>query len=134
MDKKLLVLVDGSYYIFRAYHAIGNLKTSKGEPSGAIYGVINSLKKLLNDFDPDYIGVVFDAKGKNFRNDLYPDYKANRPPMPEDLVNQIKPIHDIVQSLGLPILVIDGVEADDVIGTLAKQAEHVVYLPVSTGK
>jgi DNA polymerase-1 len=123
MDKKLLVLVDGSYYIFRAYHAIGNLKTSKGEPSGAIYGVINSLKKLLNDFDPDYIGVVFDAKGKNFRNDLYPDYKANRPPMPEDLVNQIKPIHDIVQSLGLPILVIDGVEADDVIGTLAKQAE-----------
>jgi len=122
MDKKLLVLVDGSYYIFRAYHAIGNLKTSKGEPSGAIYGVINSLKKLLNDFDPDYIGVVFDAKGKNFRNDLYPDYKANRPPMPEDLVNQIKPIHDIVQSLGLPVLVIDGVEADDVIGTLAKQA------------
>jgi len=122
MDKKLLVLVDGSYYIFRAYHAIGNLKTSKGEPSGAIYGVINSLKKLLNDFDPDYIGVVFDAKGKNFRNDLYPDYKANRPPMPEDLVNQIKPIHDIVQSLGLPVLVIDDVEADDVIGTLAKQA------------
>ena len=123
MNKKLLVLVDGSYYIFRAYHAIGNLKTSKGEPSGAIYGVINSLKKLLNDFDPDYIGVVFDAKGKNFRNDLYPDYKANRPPMPEDLANQIKPIHDIVQALGLPMLVIDGVEADDVIGTLAKQAE-----------
>ena len=123
MANKLLVLVDGSYYIFRAYHAIGNLKTSTGEPSGAIYGVINSLKKLLNDFDPDYIGVVFDAKGKNFRNDLYPDYKANRPPMPEDLVNQIQPIHDIVQSLGLPILVIDGVEADDVIGTLAKQAE-----------
>jgi DNA polymerase-1 len=123
MTKKLLVLVDGSYYIFRAYHAIGNLKTSKGEPSGAIYGVINSLKKLLNDFDPDYIGVVFDAKGKNFRNDLYPDYKANRPPMPEDLANQIKPIHDIVKSLGLPMLMIDGVEADDVIGTLAKQAE-----------
>ena len=123
MDKKLLVLVDGSYYIFRAYHAIRNLKTSKGEPSGAIYGVINSLKKLLNDFNPDYFGVVFDAKGKNFRNDLYPEYKTNRPPMPEDLATQIKPIHNIVQSLGLPVLIIDGVEADDVIGTLAKQAE-----------
>jgi DNA polymerase-1 len=123
MTNKLLVLVDGSYYIFRAYHAVGNLKTSGGEPSGAIFGVINSLKKLLGDFDPDYIGVVFDAKGKNFRNDLYPEYKANRPPMPEDLAAQIKPIHDIVQSLGLPMLMIDGVEADDVIATLARQAE-----------
>ena len=123
MNRKLLVLVDGSYYIFRAYHAIGNLQTSRGEPTGAIYGVINSLKKLLADFDPDYIGVIFDSREKNFRNDLYPEYKANRPPMPEDLVCQIQPIHDIVESLGLPLLVIDGVEADDVIGTLAKQAE-----------
>ena len=96
MSRKLLVLVDGSYYIFRAYHAIGDLETSRGEPTGAIYGVINSLKKLLHDFDPDYIGVVFDAKGKNFRNDLYPEYKANRPPMPEELACQIAPIHTIV--------------------------------------
>ena len=123
MSNKLLVLVDGSYYMFRAYHAIRNLQTSHDEPTGAIYGVINSLQKLLKDFKPDYIGVVFDAKGKTFRNDLYPDYKANRPPMPEELVSQIEPIHKIIDSMGLPLLMIDGVEADDVIGTLAKQAE-----------
>ena len=123
MSNKLLVLVDGSYYMFRAYHAIRNLQTSHDEPTGAIFGVINSLRKLLNDFKPDYIGVVFDAKGKNFRNDLFPDYKANRPPMPEELARQIEPIHKIIKSMGLPLLMIDGVEADDVIGTLAKQAE-----------
>ena len=123
MSNKLLVLVDGSYYMFRAYHAIRNLHTSHDEPTGAIYGVINSLQKLLKDFKPDYIGVVFDARGKTFRNDLYPDYKANRPPMPEELVCQIEPIHRIIDSMGLPLLMIDDVEADDVIGTLAKQAE-----------
>ena len=123
MNNKLLVLVDGSYYMFRAYHAIRNLQTSGREPTGAIYGVINSLQKLLKDFKPDYIGVIFDAKGKSFRNDLYPEYKANRPPMPEELACQIRPIHEIIDSMGLPLLVIDGVEADDVIGTLAKQAE-----------
>ena len=109
--------------MFRAYHAIRNLHTSHDEPTGAIYGVINSLQKLLKDFKPDYIGVVFDARGKTFRNDLYPDYKANRPPMPEELVCQIEPIHRIIDSMGLPLLMIDDVEADDVIGTLAKQAE-----------
>ena len=123
MSNKLLILVDGSYYMFRAYHAIRNLQTSHDEPTGAIFGVISSLRKLLNDFKPDYIGVVFDAKGKNFRNDLFPDYKANRPPMPEELARQIEPIHKIIKSMGLPLLMIDGVEADDVIGTLAKQAE-----------
>ncbi|MBI4005032.1 MAG: DNA polymerase I [Gammaproteobacteria bacterium] len=125
MGKKLLVLVDGSYYMFRAYHvpSLQNFKNSRGEPTGAIYGVINSLRKLLNEFQPDYIAVVFDAKGKNFRHVLYPEYKANRPPMPEDLARQIEPIHKVIRTLGLPLLMIDGVEADDVIATLAKQAE-----------
>ena len=123
MSRKLLVLVDGSYYMFRAYHALGDLKNSHDEPTGAIYGVVNSLRKLLNDFRPDYIAVVFDAKGKNFRHELYPEYKANRPPMPEDLARQIEPIHEVIRTLGLPLLMIDGVEADDVIATLAKKAE-----------
>ncbi len=123
MGKKLLVLVDGSYYMYRAYHALPALSNSNGEPTGAIYGVISMLRKLLNDFHPDYVAVVFDAKGKNFRNDLYPEYKANRPPMPEDLAHQIEPIHEMIRALGLPLLMIEGVEADDVIGTLAKEAE-----------
>ncbi len=123
MDKKLLVLVDGSYYLFRAYHALPSFTNAKGEPTGAIYGMINMLRKLLNDFKPYYFAVVFDAKGKNFRNDIYPEYKAHRPPMPEELACQIQPVHDIIRSFGLPLLMIDGVEADDVIGTLAKQAE-----------
>jgi len=123
MDKKLLVLVDGSYYLFRAYHALPSFTNAKGEPTGAIYGIINMLRKLLNDFKPYYFAVVFDAKGKNFRNDLYPEYKAHRPPMPDELACQIQPVHDIIRSFGLPLLMIDGVEADDVIGTLAKQAE-----------
>lgn len=123
MDKKLLVLVDGSYYLFRAYHALPSFTNAKGEPTGAIYGIINMLRKLLNDFKPYYFAVVFDAKGKNFRNDLYPEYKAQRPPMPDELACQIQPVHDIIRSFGLPLLMIEGVEADDVIGTLAKQAE-----------
>ena len=136
MDKKLLILVDGSYYMFRAYHAMKrqNLTNSSGEPTGAIYGVINMLRKLLKDYQPDYFAVVFDAKGKTFRNELYPEYKAHRPPIPEDLVCQIKPIHDVIRALGLPLLIIDGVEADDVIGTLATQAEAKnIETLISTG-
>ena len=122
MDNKTFVLVDGSYYMFRAYHGMLELKNGKGEPTGAIFGVINMLRKLINDYQPDYLAVVFDAKGKTFRNDLYAEYKAHRPPMPDDLICQIAPIHDIIRALGLPLLIIDDVEADDVIGTLATQA------------
>jgi DNA polymerase-1 len=122
MDNKKFVLVDGSYYMFRAYHGMPELSNGKGEPTGAIFGVINMVRKLFNEYQPDYLAVVFDAKGKTFRNDLYADYKAHRPPMPDDLVCQIAPIHDIIRALGLPLLVIDNVEADDVIGTLATQA------------
>jgi len=125
MSNKKLVLVDGSYYMFRAYH-VPNLQrftNSQGEKTGAIFGVINMLRKILKDYEPDYFAMVFDAKGKTFRNDLYPEYKANRPPVPDDLVSQIEPIHNLITALGLPLLVIDGVEADDVIGTLAKNAE-----------
>lgn len=117
-----LVLVDGSSYLYRAYHAMPPLTNSHGESTGTIYGVINMLRKLLRDYQPEHMAVVFDAKGKTFRNDLYSDYKATRPPMPDDLREQIAPIHDIVKAMGLPLLVIDNVEADDVIGTLARQA------------
>ena len=116
------ILVDGSSYLHRAYHALPPLTTSKGQPTGAIYGVVNMIRRLIKDYHPKHIAIVFDAKGKNFRHELYPDYKANRPPMPEDLRVQIEPLHEIIQALGLPILMIEGVEADDVIGTLAKQA------------
>jgi len=122
MDNKKFVLVDGSYYMFRAYHGMPELNNGKGEPTGAIFGVINMLRKLINEYQPDYLAVVFDAKGKTFRNDMYAEYKAHRPPMPDDLVCQIAPIHDIIRALGLPLLIIDNVEADDVIGTLATQA------------
>ena len=117
-----LILIDGSSYLFRAYHALPPLTNSKGHPTGAMYGVLNMIGKLLEQYQPERIGVVFDAKGKNFRHELYPAYKANRPPMPEDLAEQIEPLHEIVEALGLPLLVIPGVEADDVIGTLAHQA------------
>ncbi|MDH5649087.1 MAG: DNA polymerase I [Gammaproteobacteria bacterium] len=117
-----LILVDGSSYLYRAFHAMPNFTNSHGAPTGAIYGIINMLRKLLADYDPQYIAVVFDAKGKSFRNDLYPAYKANRPPMPEELRSQIEPIHELIRALGLPIIIEEGVEADDVIGTLATQA------------
>lgn len=120
--KKPLVLVDGSSYLYRAFHAMPNLNNSHGEPTGAIYGITNMLRRLLSDYDPDQIAVVFDAKGKNFRHDMYPEYKANRPPMPDELRRQIEPVHDIVRAMGLPLLSVPGVEADDVIGTLARQA------------
>lgn len=110
--------------MFRAYHGMPDLNNGKGEPTGAIYGVINMVRKLFNAYKPDHLAVIFDAKGKTFRNDLYPDYKAHRPPMPDDLVCQIAPIHDLIHMLGIPLLMIDGVEADDVIGTLATQASQ----------
>ena len=122
-DKPLL-LVDGSSYLFRAYHALPDLRTSSGEPTGAIRGVISMLKKLQLDYPGSHIVVVFDAKGKNFRNDLYADYKANRPPMPDDLRVQISGVHEIIRALKLPLLIIEDVEADDVIGTLAAQATN----------
>lgn len=117
-----IVLVDGSSYIYRAYHALPPLNNSQGQPTNAIYGMITMLKSLLDNYQPEKIAVVFDAKGKTFRSDLYPEYKAHRPPMPEDLRQQITFIHQIVAAMGLPILCISGVEADDVIGTLTVQA------------
>ncbi len=131
---KPLVLVDGSSYLFRAFHAMPNLSNSKGEPTGAIYGVVNMIRRLLADYDPEHIAVVFDAKGKTFRNDLYPEYKAHRPPMPEELAQQIEAVHAIIKAMGLPLLCIPGVEADDVIGTLAQQAtEQGIDTVISTG-
>ena len=118
-----LILVDGSSYLYRAFYAPPHLTNSKGEPTGAIYGVINMLRSLLNKFEPSHIAVVFDAKGKTFRHDMYPEYKANRPPMPDDLRPQVEPIHNIIRAMGLPLVIVPGVEADDVIGTLAVQAE-----------
>ncbi len=125
MTQKPLILVDGSSYLYRAFHAMPALTNSKGFPTGAIYGVINMLRRLLTEYDPDHIAVVFDAKGKTFRDELYPAYKANRKEMPAELVQQIEPIHAIIQALGLPLIVQEGVEADDVIGTLAKAASNV---------
>ena len=124
MKKKLLILVDGSYYLFRAFHvpALQKLSNADGKPTGAIYGTMNMLRKLLQDYAPDYFAVVFDAKGKNFRHEMYPEYKSQRPPMPEELAQQVQPIHDLIHAHGLPLLMIDGVEADDVIATLATQA------------
>jgi len=121
-DSRPLILVDGSSFLFRAYYAMPNLTNSKGVHTGAIYGVVNMLRRLLIDFNPTLMAVVFDAKGKSFRNDIYPEYKAHRPPMPDELRTQIQPIHRIVEAMGLPLLVIDGVEADDVMGTLAREA------------
>ena len=117
-----LVLVDGSSYLFRAYHALPQLVSSKGQPTGAIKGVVNMVRKLITDYPQSRLAVVFDAKGKTFRDDLYPQYKANRPPMPDELRSQIAPLHKIIRLMGLPLLSVEGVEADDVIGTLARQA------------
>ena len=129
-----LILVDGSSYLFRAFHALPPLTSSKGQPTGAIYGVINMLKKLVDQYQPEHMAVVFDAKGKTFRNDLYNEYKAHRPPMPDDLRSQIEPIHQIVDALGYPRIVVPNVEADDVIGTLARQAAEQGHdVLISTG-
>lgn len=129
-----VILVDGSSYLFRAFHAIREMNTSSGFPTNAIRGVISMIRKLQKDYTDSKIVVVFDAKGKTFRNDLYSEYKANRPPMPDDLRVQIQPIHDIIKAMGLPLLVIDGVEADDVIGTLALEASQKgIETIISTG-
>ena len=135
MNKKpLLVLVDGSSYLYRAFHALPNLSTSAGQPTGAIYGVINMIRKLIADYTPQFAAVVFDAKGKTFRHELYSKYKANRPPMPEELRSQISYVNDLVNALGIPLLCIEGVEADDVIATLARQATSAgLKTLVSTG-
>jgi len=132
--KAPLILVDGSSYLYRAYHALPPLTNSKGQPTGAIKGVISMLRKLHSDYPESVVAVVFDAKGKTFRHDLYDKYKANRPPMPDELRLQIEPIHDIVRAMGLPLLCIEGVEADDVIGTLAHQAtQQKIDVIISTG-
>ncbi len=126
---KPLLLVDGSSYLFRAFHALPPLKNSKSKHTGAVFGVIKMLRKEIRDMQPALLAVVFDAKGKTFRNDMYPEYKANRPPMPDDLREQIEPLHAVIKALGFPLLCVSGVEADDVIGTLARQAE-VQSIPV----
>lgn len=131
---KPIILVDGSSYLYRAYHAMPALTNSKKNPTGAIYGIVNMLKRLLNDYHPEKVAIVFDAKGKTFRDDMYPDYKATRQEMPPDLVKQIEPIHQVIKSMGLKIIMIDGVEADDVIGTLARRAtEEGIETIISTG-
>lgn len=129
-----LILVDGSSYLFRAYHSPPHLTNSKGEATGAIYGVVNMLKSLLRQYKPSQMVVVFDAKGPTFRNEMYSEYKAHRPPMPDDLRSQIAPLHQIIEAMGLPLLCISGVEADDVIGTLAVQAsQQGRHVLISTG-
>jgi DNA polymerase-1 len=132
--KHPFILVDGSSYLYRAFHALPPLINSHGQPTGAAYGVINMLRKLINEYTPTYLVVVFDAKGKTFRNDLYPEYKANRAAMPNDLICQIEPLHALIKAMGVPLVMIDGVEADDVIGTLVKQAkQRQWHCLVSTG-
>ncbi len=129
-----LVLVDGSSYLYRAFHALPPLTTSRGEPTGAVRGVLNMLRRLLEDYAPERVAVVFDARGKTFRDALYDQYKANRPPMPDELAAQVEPLHALVRALGLPLLQVPGVEADDVIGTLARQAtEAGLDTLISTG-
>jgi len=123
-NKPTLYLVDGSSYVYRAFHALPNLTSSRGEPTGALLGVANMLRRLLKEENPELVAVVFDAKGPTFRHELYPEYKANRPPMPEELRNQVEAIRDFTTLLGLPLLEVEGVEADDVIGTLARRAEE----------
>ena len=129
-----LVLVDGSSYLFRAYHALPPLVNSKQQPTGAVKGVINMIRALIKSHDHGNIAIVFDAKGKTFRNDVYKEYKAHRPPMPDDLRSQIQPIHDVIRAMGLPLIIIEGVEADDVIGTLSYQAtKEGIKTLISTG-
>ena len=133
-DKDPIILVDGSSYLYRAYHALPPLTNSNNQPTGAIKGVISMIKRILIDHPDSPLAVVFDAKGKTFRHDMYSEYKANRPPMPEDLVLQIEPIHRIISLMGIKLIMISGVEADDVIGTLAEQArQKKLDTVISTG-
>src|ERR1700687_3009195 len=122
INMKTLILVDGSSYLYRAFHALPDLRTSKGEPTGAIRGVLSMLRRLAQT-KPDYFAVVFDAPGKTFRDEVYPQYKANRAPMPADLVAQIGPLHEAIRAHGWPLLMVSGVEADDVIATLTERAQ-----------
>lgn len=131
---KHLILVDGSSYLYRAFHALPALTSSRGEPTGALYGVINMIRKLVKDYKPEYMAVIFDAKGRNFRHDLYKDYKAHRPPMPDELVKQVEPLHELIKAMGLTLISMPGIEADDVIGTLATQALNAGWsVLISTG-
>ena len=131
---KTLLLVDGSSYLYRAFHALPDLRNKRDEPTGAIYGVVNMLRKLRQDFPAEYGACVFDAKGKTFRDDMYPEYKATRTAMPSDLSAQIEPIHETVRALGWPLVIVGGVEADDVIGTLACEAtKRGIRTVISTG-
>lgn len=133
-ESKPLVLIDGSSYLFRAFHALPKLMSTKGANTGAIKGVISMVKKLMSDYEGSHIGVVFDAKGNSFRNDIYPEYKANRAKMPDDLREQIEPIQTIIREMGLPLIIVGGVEADDVIGTFAREAtEKKMSVVISTG-
>src|SRR6056300_1277092 len=134
--KAPVVLVDGSSYLFRAFFASqqADLRTSDGRPSGAVRLVTSMMRSLLKSYPNSPVAVIFDAKGKTFRDEIYPEYKAQRPPMPDDLREQIEPVHNIIKAMGLPLLVEEGVEADDVIGTLARQAEaHNLDVVISTG-
>ncbi len=129
-----LILVDGSSYLFRAFHAMPSLTSPQGQPTGAVYGVVNMLRSLLREYQPRQLVMVFDAKGKSFRNELYPQYKANRPPMPDELRSQIEPLHAVIEAMGIPMVIHQGVEADDVIGTLTRRAEsESTPVLISTG-
>ena len=129
-----LLLIDGSNYLYRAYHGLPDLRTSQGEPTGAIKGFLNMLQMVRNMVNPDFAACIFDAHGPTFRNTIYSDYKANRPPMPQDLAQQVEPIFQMVKALGWPFLQIPGIEADDVIGTLASQAqESGIKVFIATG-
>src|SRR5260370_22225433 len=134
MSARKLILVDGSSYLYRAFHALPPLSNSKGEATGAVVGVINMLNKMIKEESPERIAVVFDAAGRTFRDDLFEQYKAHRAPMPDDLRSQVQPLLDVVAAMGLPLLRVAGVEADDVIGTLAKQGAESGYdVLISTG-
>ena len=125
--KNRIFIIDGSSYLYRAFHAMPPLSTSKGKPTGAVKGVTNMLMNLKKDSEGSSIIVVFDAKGKTFRNDIYADYKANRPPMPDELREQLKPVKSICKAIGFPLIEIEGVEADDVIATISRMAKDAKY-------
>ena len=131
---KTLLLIDGSNYLYRAFHGLPDLRTSNGEPTGAIKGFANMLQMIKTMIKPDLAAVVFDAPGQTFRSDIYADYKANRPPMPDDLRMQVEPIHEMIKAQGWPLLIVPGIEADDVIGTLAVRArEQGMKVFIATG-
>src|SRR5215467_8162 len=119
IPKNPFILVDGSSYLFRAYHALPPLTTSKGQPTGAIFGVVNMLRKLIKEYQPERMAVIFDSKEKNFRHELFKPYKANRIVMPDELQTQIEPLYAVIRAMGLPLILLAGIEADDIIGTLA---------------